>query len=127
MPMATSYLPLDIAAGTALASTDPGPGGTYSQLADLGHAPATYTETARVRPPDDDKTLFLHMDPDQRVVAIRRRVAVQGPEVLTEHPDGCVDALLDGHRRHDHHELREPVELVELIDGEVIGERVALG
>lgn len=70
--MATSYLPLDIAAGTALASTDPGPGGTYSRLADLGHAPATYTETARVRPPDDDETQFLHMDPDQRVVAIQR-------------------------------------------------------
>jgi hypothetical protein len=32
---------------TALAHTDPGPGGTYSRLADLGHAPATYTETAR--------------------------------------------------------------------------------
>ena len=70
--MATSYLPLDIAAGTALASSDPGPGGTYSRLADLGHALATYAETARVRPPDDDETQFLHMDPDQRVVAIRR-------------------------------------------------------
>jgi GntR family transcriptional regulator len=70
--MATSYLPLDIAAGTALADSDPGPGGTYSRLADLGHAPATYAETARVRPPDDDETQFLNMDPDQRVVAIRR-------------------------------------------------------
>ena len=70
--MATSYLPLDIAADTALASSDPGPGGTYSRLADLGHAPATYAETARVRPPDDDETQFLHMDPDQRVVAFRR-------------------------------------------------------
>ena len=70
--MATSYLPLDIAAGTALASTDPGPGGTYSRLADLGHAPATYTETARVRPPDDDEARFLRMDPDQRVVTIQR-------------------------------------------------------
>ncbi|MGD0065875.1 MAG: GntR family transcriptional regulator [Streptosporangiaceae bacterium] len=65
-------VPLDIAAGTALADSDPGPGGTYSRLADLGHAPATYAETARVRPPDDDETRFLHMDPDQRVVAIRR-------------------------------------------------------
>ncbi len=40
--------------------------GRISRLADLGHAPTTYTETARVRPPDDDETLFLHMDPDQR-------------------------------------------------------------
>ena len=41
--------PLRLRAGSVLtlASTDPGPGGTYSRLADLGHAPATYTETAR--------------------------------------------------------------------------------
>src|ERR1700722_14728726 len=32
--LAMSYLPLDIAADTALASTDPGPGGIYSRLAD---------------------------------------------------------------------------------------------
>ena len=70
--LSTSYLPLDIAAGTDLASTDPGPGGIYSRLADLGHAPHAYTETARVRPPDDDEAQFLHMDPDQRVVAIQR-------------------------------------------------------
>lgn len=70
--LATSYLPLDIAAGTPLASTDPGPGGTYSRLADLGHAPAYYTETVRVRPPDDDEAQFLRMDPDQRVITIQR-------------------------------------------------------
>jgi GntR family transcriptional regulator len=70
--LATSYLPLDIAGGTVLASTDPGPGGTYSRLADLGHAPATYTETARVRPPGDSEAQFLRMDPDQRVVTIQR-------------------------------------------------------
>lgn len=70
--LAISYLPLDIAADTALASTDPGPGGIYSRLADLGHAPDTYTETARVRPPDDDEAQFLRMDPDQRVVTIQR-------------------------------------------------------
>jgi hypothetical protein len=33
---------------------------------------ATYMETARVRPPDDDEAQFLHMDPDQRVVTIQR-------------------------------------------------------
>jgi GntR family transcriptional regulator len=70
--LATSYLPLEIAAGTPLASTDPGPGGTYSRLADLGHAPASYTETVRVRPPDDDEAQFLRMDPDQRVITIQR-------------------------------------------------------
>jgi DNA-binding GntR family transcriptional regulator len=57
---------------TALAHTDPGPGGTYSRLADLGQAPATYTETARVGPPEDGEAQALHMDPDQRVVTIQR-------------------------------------------------------
>jgi GntR family transcriptional regulator len=70
--LATSYLPLDIAAGTPLADADPGPGGIYSRLADLGHAPATYTEIARVRPPDDGEAQILRMDPDQRVFIIQR-------------------------------------------------------
>ena len=39
---------------------------------ELGHAPATYTETARVRPPEDGEAQVLHMDPDQRVVTIQR-------------------------------------------------------
>jgi GntR family transcriptional regulator len=70
--MAASYLPLDIASGTALASTDPGPGGIYSRLADLGHAPDTYTETVRVRPPETGEAGFLRIDPGRPVVAIRR-------------------------------------------------------
>jgi GntR family transcriptional regulator len=70
--LATSYLPMDIAAGTVLASTDPGPGGIYARLADLGYAPVAYTETVRVRPPDDDEAQFLRMDPDQRVITIQR-------------------------------------------------------
>ena len=54
------------------ARQEPGQRPAYSRLADLGHAPATYTETARVRPPDDDEAQFLRMDPDQRVVTIQR-------------------------------------------------------
>ena len=70
--LAMSYLRWTSPQSTALASTDPGPRGIYSRLADLGHAPDTYTETARVRPPDDDEAQFLRMDPDQRVVTIQR-------------------------------------------------------
>ncbi len=80
--LATSYLPLDIAAGTALAASDPGPGGIYSRLADLGHAPATYTETARVRPPDEDEAQFLRMDPGQRVVTIQRTARTAAGRVV---------------------------------------------
>jgi GntR family transcriptional regulator len=70
--LATSYLPLDIAGGTQLEQADTGPGGTYSRLADLGHAPAAFTETVRVRLADDDETALLRMDAEQRVIAIRR-------------------------------------------------------
>jgi GntR family transcriptional regulator len=70
--MATSWLPLDIAAGTQLAEADTGPGGTYSRLADLGHAPARFTETVRLRMPDEAEARFLRLDTGQRVFAIRR-------------------------------------------------------
>jgi GntR family transcriptional regulator len=70
--LATSWLPLDIAGGTQLAQADTGPGGTYSRLAELGHAPAAFIEYVRVRPPADNEARFLRMDPEQRVIAIRR-------------------------------------------------------
>jgi len=72
LQLAVSYLPLDIASGTPLAETDTGPGGTYSRLMDLGHAPATLEESVRVRPPDDDEAQFLRMEAEQRVFAVRR-------------------------------------------------------
>ena len=73
--MATSYLPLDIAEGTPIAEQDPGPGGIYSRLAELGHDPVTFAETVRIRRPLGDEARFLDMDPDQRVIAICRTAA----------------------------------------------------
>lgn len=70
--MATSYIPLDIAAGTPIAEADPGPGGTYSRLAELGYAPAVFAETVQIRRPTAEEARFLQMDLDQRVIAIRR-------------------------------------------------------
>jgi GntR family transcriptional regulator len=72
LQLAVSYLPLDIASGTALTQADTGPGGTYSRLAELGHAPTTLEESVRVRPPDDDEAQFLRMEAEQRVFAVRR-------------------------------------------------------
>jgi GntR family transcriptional regulator len=70
--LAVSYIPWEIAEGTQLAEVDTGPGGVYSRLADLGHAPATFTETMRVRPPEGNEAQALGMDLDQRVIAIYR-------------------------------------------------------
>jgi GntR family transcriptional regulator len=80
--MATSYLPLDIAAGTPIAAADPGPGGTYSRLAELGHAAAVFNETVQVRRPADDEARFLQMDLDQRVIAIRRTARTAAGRVV---------------------------------------------
>jgi len=73
--LATSWLPMDLAAGTPIAEVDTGPGGIYSRLADLGHGPAEFTETIRLRLPDPDERTVLRMDVEQRVYAIRRTAA----------------------------------------------------
>lgn len=70
--LAVSYIPWEIAEGTPLVDVDTGPGGAYSRLADLGHAPATFVETVRVRTPDEAEAEALQMDLDQRVIAISR-------------------------------------------------------
>ena len=80
--IATSYLPLDIAAGTPIAERDPGPGGIYSRLAELGHDPVAFAEAVRIRRPADDEARFLDMDLDQRVIAIRRTAATATGRVV---------------------------------------------
>jgi GntR family transcriptional regulator len=80
--LAVSWLPLDIVAGTQLAQTDTGPGGTYSRLAELGHAPAAFIEYVRVRPPTDNEARFLRMDPEQRVIAIRRNARTAAGRII---------------------------------------------
>jgi GntR family transcriptional regulator len=73
--VATSWIPAEIADGTPIAEPDTGPGGIYSRLADLGHAPAQFTEEVRVRVPDDDEVTALSIDPDHRVYTITRVAA----------------------------------------------------
>jgi GntR family transcriptional regulator len=70
--VATSWIAAAIADGTLIAEPDTGPGGIYSRLADLGHAPAQFTEEVRVRVPDDDEVTALGIDPDHRVYHITR-------------------------------------------------------
>lgn len=80
--VATSYLPLDIAEGTPLEQEDTGPGGAYSRLADLGHAPAEFTETVRVRAPEADEAQALRMDAEQRVLSIVRTARTAAGRVV---------------------------------------------
>jgi len=70
--LATSYIPAGLAEGTPIAEPDPGPGGIYSRLAELGHQPVRFAEAVQVRTPDDAEAEFLNIDHDQRVYLITR-------------------------------------------------------
>jgi|ERR1035437_3490136 GntR family transcriptional regulator len=68
--LAPSYIPADIAEGTALAEVDSGPGGIISRFADLGQAQVRITETVRVRRATEDEQSFLQLDGEQPVIEI---------------------------------------------------------
>lgn len=58
---AVSYLPLDLARNTPIAEPNPGPGGIYARLEELGHRLDHFDEEIRARmpTPDEVKTLRL--------------------------------------------------------------------
>ncbi|WP_069883502.1 GntR family transcriptional regulator [Streptomyces luteocolor] len=70
--MATSYLPLDLAHGTAITQIDTGPGGTYARLAELGHAPARFAEDVTVRPATIDESDQLGLRACEPIIHIVR-------------------------------------------------------
>ncbi|MER0443195.1 GntR family transcriptional regulator [Streptomyces sp. Edi4] len=70
--LATSYLPQTLVAGTAITQADPGPGGIYARLADLGHAPARFQEEVRGRMPTVDDATRLSIPVDRFVLNVVR-------------------------------------------------------
>ncbi|MGW7514836.1 GntR family transcriptional regulator [Streptomyces sp. NPDC054796] len=60
---AVSYLPLDIARGTQIAEPNPGPGGIYARLEELGHDLEHFDEEIRARMPAPDEAKFLRLAP----------------------------------------------------------------
>jgi DNA-binding GntR family transcriptional regulator len=68
--LAPSYIPADIAAGTALEQADSGPGGIISRFADLGHAQVRITENIRVRRAAEEEQTFLKLEDDEQVIEI---------------------------------------------------------
>ncbi|MFD7548578.1 GntR family transcriptional regulator [Streptomyces sp. NPDC059816] len=59
--LATSYLPLDIARGTPIAEPNPGPGGIYARLEDLGHRLDHFEEELRARMPSPAEVKALRL------------------------------------------------------------------
>ncbi len=59
--VATSYIPLDLAAGTAIETEDTGPGGTYRRLEESGHTIARFEEEVSSRMPDPTERELLRI------------------------------------------------------------------
>jgi GntR family transcriptional regulator len=68
--IADSYYPWRITAGTALLNEDTGQGGSYGRLADLGYAPARFTERVHVRMPTPAERATLELEATQPVFGI---------------------------------------------------------
>ena len=68
--LAPSYIPADIADGTALAEHDSGPGGIVSRFKDLGFQQVHISETIKVRRATDEERQFLELEEDQAVTEI---------------------------------------------------------
>jgi GntR family transcriptional regulator len=61
MEVATSFIPWDLAEGTAMVEENPGPGGIYARIEERGHELGRFTEdvTARMPTADEARTLQL--------------------------------------------------------------------
>lgn len=60
---ATSYIPADIARGTPIADPNPGPGGIYGRIEELGHTLERFTEEVSARMPTPEETRLLRLAP----------------------------------------------------------------
>jgi GntR family transcriptional regulator len=69
---AVSYIPGDIASGTPIASPNPGPGGIYARLEELGHTLERFTEDVTARMPSPDETHVLNLPPGVPVFRLVR-------------------------------------------------------
>lgn len=69
---ATSYLPVSLVEGSPITELNPGPGGIYARLADLGHAPARFREELVCRMPTAEESKRLGLAAGTPVIKIAR-------------------------------------------------------
>ncbi|MEU9376656.1 GntR family transcriptional regulator [Streptomyces sp. NPDC048255] len=75
---ATSYLPSDVVADSAITQADTGPGGTYARLAELGHEPVHFREEIRSRMPSVGEAERLSLSMGTPVIQIVRTAFAEG-------------------------------------------------
>ncbi|SBW26533.1 GntR family transcriptional regulator [Candidatus Protofrankia californiensis] len=72
MELATSYIPWQIAEGTPMMETNPGPGGIYARIEDAGHTLDHFTEEVTARMPVDEERRTLRLVPGTPVLTVVR-------------------------------------------------------
>ncbi|MET9610827.1 GntR family transcriptional regulator [Streptomyces sp. NPDC006512] len=75
---ATSYLPSDVVADSAITQPDTGPGGTYARLSELGHKPVHFREEIRSRMPSTGEAGRLSLSMGTPVIQIVRTAFAEG-------------------------------------------------
>lgn len=70
--VAISFLSLDLVEGTQITESNTGPGGVFARLAELGHAPAEFSEMLTARMPTPEEVAELDIPPGTPVLAITR-------------------------------------------------------
>jgi GntR family transcriptional regulator len=71
--LSTAYLPASIVDGSLITQPNPGPGGTYARLAELGHAPTRFREEIRARPASAEEATQLGLPHAATVIALTRQ------------------------------------------------------
>jgi GntR family transcriptional regulator len=72
MELATSYIPWELAAGTAMTEANTGPGGVYARLEERGHQLKRFSEEVAARMPTADETRALLLQPGVPVFRVVR-------------------------------------------------------
>ncbi|WP_427921210.1 GntR family transcriptional regulator [Streptomyces sp. cg40] len=70
--LATSYLPTSVVEGSAITQEDPGSGGIYARLAELGYKPVHFREEIRSRMPTKEEAAQLSISAGTPVILICR-------------------------------------------------------
>lgn len=70
--IASSYLPWSLVKGTPIAEVDPGPGGIYARLEDLGHRLKHFSEEVSARMPSPEEVAALRLSSGVPVFSLVR-------------------------------------------------------
>ena len=70
--IATSYIPWELAEGTAMVDDNPGPGGIYARLEEAGHNIERFAEGVETRMPTPEERDLLESEPGSPVLVVTR-------------------------------------------------------